>query len=206
MGTVVDTVVLHYFLLVEEYELLLDLLEPPVGIPRIVYDPDEGASADAGASELRRNIRYEERIARTSQAGRERHAALQRAQRLRVIDPLVGGRVQVLDMTDSELKLFGRLTADEPDSDLDLLAPLGAGEAACVAIAIERGHVLATDDTDGLRVLHRLRPDHPYERIRRLLIRAGHDATITRDRANTIHRLMREMGFWDAVDPFPEQH
>lgn len=204
IGTVVDTVVLHYFLLVEESELLLHLLEPPVGIPRIVYDPDEGESA--GASELRRNIRYEERIARTSQAGAERHAALQRVQRLQVIDPLVGDAVQVFDMTDSELELFGRLTAAQPDDELGLVAPLGAGEAACVAIALERGHVLATDDADGLRVLHRLHPNHPYERIRRLLIRAGENARITRDHANTIHRRMREMGFWDAVDPFAELH
>jgi hypothetical protein len=204
MGTVVDTVVLHYFLLVEKSELLLDLLEPPVGIPRIVYDPDEGESA--GASELRRNIRYEERIARTSHAGAERHAALQRVQRLEAIDPLVGDPVQVFDMTDSELDFFGRLTAERPDDELSLVAPLGAGEAACVAIAIERGHVMATDDADGLRVLHRLRPNHPYERIRRLLIRAGENALVTRDHANNLHRRMREMGFWDAVDPFPGQH
>jgi hypothetical protein len=39
MATVVDTVILHYFLLVEQSELLLDLLEPPVGVPRTVYGP-----------------------------------------------------------------------------------------------------------------------------------------------------------------------
>ena len=204
MGTVVDTVVLHYFLLVEEYELLLHVLEPPVGVPRIVYDPEEGESADAGASELRRNIRYEERIARTSQVGAERQAALQRVQRLEAIDPLGGDAVQVFDMTDSELELFGRLTAEQPDDQLGLVAPLGAGEAACVAIALERSHVMATDVTDALRTLHRLRPNHPYERIRRLLMRAGEEGGISQDRANQIHQRMRDVGFWDSVAPFPD--
>ena len=81
-------------------------------------------------------------------------------------------------MTESELDTFQRLTADEPDDHFGLLAPLGAGEAACIAIALERDHVMATDDSDALRVLHRLRPHHPYERIRRLLIRAANDAGI----------------------------
>lgn len=205
MATVVDTVILHYFLLVEEAELLLALLDPPVGVPRIVYDPDDGASADAVVSELRRNIRYEQRIARTSHADADRRAALQREQHLQAVDRLIGDRVQVLDMTGTELDMFQRLTAEQPDEGLNLVAPLGAGQAACIAIAIERGHVLATDDADGLRTLHRLRPNHPYERIRRLLIDAGRSGAITRDHANTVHRRMREMGFWDTVAPFSEQ-
>jgi hypothetical protein len=62
---------------------------------------------------------------------------------------------------------------------------------------------MATDDTDALRALHRLKQDHPYERLRRLLMRAGENAIIPRGEANDIHRRMREMGFWDAVAPFP---
>jgi hypothetical protein len=201
MATVVATVILHYFLLVEQSELLLELLEPPVGVPRIVYDPEDGASADVVVSELRQNIRYEERIARTTKADKpEHHDAQQRAQRLQVIDRLIGDAVHVLDMTDAELDVFERLTAEQPEDELGLVVPLGAGEAACIAIALERGHVLATDD---LRALHRLKQDHPYERIRRLLMRAGENAIIPRGEANDIHRRMREMGFWDAVAPFP---
>jgi hypothetical protein len=100
---------------------------------------------------------------------------MERTQRLQVIDRLVGDTMHVIDMTDTELDVFQRLTAEQPD-ELGLILPLDPGEAACVAIAVERGHVLATDDADALRALHRLRPDHPYERIRRLLIRAGADA------------------------------
>jgi predicted nucleic acid-binding protein len=127
------------------------------------------------------------------------------ALRLQVIDHLIGNAVHVLEMTNAELDVFERLTAEHPDDELGLVLPLGAGEAACVAIALERGHVLATDDADALRALHRLRPDHPNERIRRLLVRAGTRAIITRKEANHIHQRMREMGFWDTVAPFPEE-
>ncbi len=65
MPTVVDTVVLHYFLVVDRAQLLLDLLDPPLGVPRIVFDPDDDQGDDAVVSELRQNIRYEERIADT---------------------------------------------------------------------------------------------------------------------------------------------
>ena len=204
MATVVDTVILHYFLLVEHAELLLELLDPPAGVPRIVYDPDDGDGADAVVSELRRNIRYEQRIVRATKPHEpEHHHATERVRRLQVIDGLMGDALQVIDMTDAERIVFRRLTAEQPDRELGLILPLDPGEAACVAIALERGHVLATDDADALRALHRVRPDHPYERIRRLLIRAGNDAVITKKEANDIHRRMREMGFWDSIAPFP---
>lgn len=203
MATVVDTVVLQYFLLVEEQELLLDLLDPPVGVPRIVYDPGDGASADTAVSELRRSIRYEERLVDTS-ADPDRKAATERARRLRRVDQMIGNRIQVLDMTGPELDAFQGFTADEPDERFGLFAPLGAGEAACIAIALERGHVMATDDSDALRVLHQLRPGHPYERIRRLLMRAGEEGVISHDRGNDIHQRMRDVGFWDTVAPFPD--
>ena len=204
MSTVVDTVVLQYFLLVDEADLLLKLLDPPVGVPRIVYDPDDRSSPEPAASELRRSIRYEQRLANTAGTDPDRRAAIERARLLGHIDQLIkGGRAHVLDMTEPELDTFQQLTADEPEDQFGLLAPLGAGEAACIAIALERNHVIATDDSDALRVLHRLRADHPYERIRRLLIRAGNDGVTSRSRANEIHQCMRDLGFWDTVAPFP---
>lgn len=43
-----------------------------------------------------------------------------------------------------------------------------------------------------------------YERIRKLLMRAGQERLITKRRANDIHAEMRGMGFWDKGTPFPE--
>jgi hypothetical protein len=43
-----------------------------------------------------------------------------------------------------------------------------------------------------------------YERIRKLLIRAGQERLVTNKRANDIHEEMRGLGFWDKGTPFPE--
>lgn len=215
MPTVVDTVVLHYFLAVDRAQLLLELLDPPVGVPRIVFDPEDDQGIDAVVSELRQNIRYEERLA--NEAGpddrddlipelREARASAEaNAQRLRKIGDIVaGGRLEILELTDDERDLSDRLTARKPDPSLGLLVALDDGEAACVAIAVERGWTLATDDGDALRVLDRIAPDYPYERIRRLLVRAVTDGLVTEAEANEIHREMTRAGFWDAVLPFPD--
>lgn len=214
MPTVVDTVVLHYFLVADRAELLLELLDPPVGVPRIVFDPEDDDGRDIGVSELRRNIRYEQRLANEAVPdgdvlAREledaRASAATKVQRLGQVEHLVAsGRIQVLDLTEAEQELSAQLVSREPDPALGLLIALDDGEAACVAIAIERGWTLATDDTDALRVLDRLAPGHPYERIRRLLIWGANDGLITEAEANGIHEAMTRAGFWDSTRPFPE--
>ncbi len=215
MPTVVDTVVLHYFLVADRAELLLELLDSPVGMPRIVFDPDDDEGREIGVSELRRNIRYERRLANEAapddgdDVAREledaRASAETRVQRLCQIGDLVAdGRIEVLDLTEEEQEMSAQLASSEPDPALGLLVALDDGEAACVAIAIERRWTLATDDTDALRVLDRLAPSHPYERIRRLLIRAANDGLITETEANDIHAVMTRAGFWDRTRPFPE--
>jgi predicted nucleic acid-binding protein len=75
---------------------------------------------------------------------------------------------------------------------------LGSGEAACLALAVERDLVLVTDDSDALAALEALRAGHPYERIRKLLRRAANSKLITRKRAREIHDAMRQAGFWDV--------
>jgi len=81
---------------------------------------------------------------------------------------------------------------------------LGPGEAACVAIAIERGWTIATDDADAFKVLDRLQggQSYPYERIRKLLIRVADEGRISREEANRLHDEMCSLGFWDSGRPF----
>lgn len=216
MPTVVDTVVLHYFLVVDEEDLLLALLDPPVGVPRIVFDPDDNQGSDAVVSELRQNIRYEERLASeavpndgddlTRELQDAQASAETKAKRLRRIDDIVArGRIDVLELTDTEQNLSDRLTSREFDADFGLIVPLDDGEAACLAIAVERGWVFATDDGDALRVLDYVARGHPYERIRKLLIRAAAEGHVTEERANEIHDAMTRAGFWDDTLPFPDQ-
>jgi predicted nucleic acid-binding protein len=203
---VVDTVVLRYFLLVDEADLMLELLEAPIAIPRIVYDDDdEGPQvSDDARSEITRSIAYQRRASGDPARDQDaRRVAARNADRLERITALhTSGRVVIVDLTAEELALVGRLTSPTASKDFGLRFPLDAGEAACLAIAVERALVLATDDDDALRALEHHAPGHPYDRIRKLLIRAGNEGLCTPERANEIHREMRQLGFWDRDDPF----
>jgi predicted nucleic acid-binding protein len=112
------------------------------------------------------------------------------------------GELRVVDLDESELATFGRLTSKDGVRELGLRFPLGAGEAACVALAVSRGWVLATDDQDALTALEALDPGHAYERIRRLLQRAASWGLISEIEANTLHTEMRHLGFRDSDLPF----
>jgi hypothetical protein len=204
---IVDTVVLRYFALAGESDLLIRLLGEPIGAPRIVYDPDEGAAIPAEArSEITRSVEYQRRV--STDPARDRAAQEQanvNATRLASIRSLHDvGLLAVIDLEPEELDLFGRLTSPSRCRDFGLRFPLDPGEAACLAIAVERHLILATDDTDALRALERHAPGHPYERIRKLLIRAGNDGLCSPARANAIHAEIRRLGFWDNGQPFPE--
>jgi hypothetical protein len=74
-----------------------------------------------------------------------------------------------------------------------------------LAVAWLRGWTLVTDDADALKVLESLAAGaaHPYDWIRRLLMRAADSDLITKERSNEIHREMQSFGFWDSVLPFP---
>jgi hypothetical protein len=172
---VVDTVVLRYFLLAGEADLLVDTLGPPLGTPRIVYDPDEGEVPDTARSEITRSIAYQRQAAtdRTRDtAARDQAAA--NAKRLPVIGELYStGKVVVMDLTAGEFEVFGGTTSPTGCGSFGLPVPLDPGEAACLAMAVERGLPLVTDDGDALRALRRINSRHPYQRIRKLLIEAG---------------------------------
>lgn len=204
-SVVVDTVVLHYFLLARRCELLVQLLGSPLGTPRVVFDPEEGDIPTAARSELTRGIAVLTRTAANEhQPDDSRRAASLKANHLSEVASLhARGLIQVLDMTRTERALAGRLNSREHTADYDLRFPLGMGEAACVAIAHERGYALVTDDNAGLRVFLRLRPDGRHARIRMLLQRAGESGLVDRAEANAIHRAMTGLGFWDRVLPFP---
>jgi len=205
-SAVVDSVTLHYFLLVGRAALLIDLLGSPLRVPRIVYDPDEPANTPPTAmSEIRRAIDYHDRrAADRSRQPHERTRFETLSTRLQDIDRLYAtGQLDVLDMNTEERALFSQLTSAEHAEQFGLTFPLDAGEAACVSIAHNRDYAIATDDGDALKALHTLSPRHPYERIRKLLIRAATSGLISEAEANAIHSEITQLGFWDRKQPFP---
>jgi predicted nucleic acid-binding protein len=204
---VVDTVVLRYFLFAGEADLLIDLLGPPIGTPRIVYDPDEANDLPNDArSVLTYSVAYQRRVSDdTAQDPDVRQRHLVNAQRLGRIDDLhQRGRVVVLDLSANEFEMVGRLTSKTECEAFGLRFPLQHGEAACLAIAVARHLVLVTDDSDALRALASVAPGHQYERIRKLLIRAADTGLRTAAQANELHDEMRMLGFWDHDRPFPD--
>lgn len=203
---VVDTVILRYFYVVDRADLLYELLGEPIVVPRVVFDPDEEANApERSLSEISRSI-YVQRI-RSGDRRRdrdERSVAEDHATKLeQVAAHHAGGRIAVVDLTDAETALFAKLASRGDPLEVGLPFALDAGEAACVALAVERKLVLATDDSDGLTAFRSLRPKGKYERIRKLLKRAGESGLVDRSEANEIHRAMRDAGFWDKGEPFP---
>ncbi len=200
----VDTVVLRHFLFVGRQDLLVVLLGRPLMAPRIVFDPDEGHVPEGAMSEITRSIRVER--GRAEDPGRLRPArelAAVKADRLGAIYEMhVCGDVEIVDLGADELELFARLTSADGARDLGMRFGLDPGEAACVALAVHRGWVLATDDQDALTALEALDPGHAYERVRRLLRRAAEEGLITATQANELHAEMRRLGFRDTGSPF----
>lgn len=203
LPAVVDTVVLRYFLLVDQFDLLLQVLGAPIMAPRVVYDPDD-RSNEVSHSEIARSIQHQEdRAADPNVSQAERERAMQFASRLSSIhDHLLSDRITPVEMDIQERFLYSRLCSDKSSSEYGAAFPLNDGEAACLAIAVERGWMLVTDDNDALRALQILRKGHPYRRIRRILIDAAEAGLIDSTEANRIHAEMKRCGFWDTTPPF----
>ncbi len=205
-GCIVDTVVLLYFLLVGRDELLRDLLGDALRVPLTVYDPDDRSLGEEALrhveflSEMRQAVRHYEVNVRL---GGSDHELLRR---VRIVDDLFdSGALTVVEMVEVESSVAARLQGFDGVAEHGLSAPLGPGEAACVAIAWERGWTIATDDEAALTVLDNFHGgrSYAYERIRKLLIRVAEESRVSRDEANAIHAEMRALGFWDRDSPFP---
>lgn len=203
---IVDTVVLRYFLLVERFDVPARFLGEPLMVSRIVYDPEDGGEEQA-MSEMVRSIHVQnQRAADQKRASTEQDRARLFAERLAKVHELcAAGRISVTDMTEPEQALYGQLTNEGRSADFGLVFPLDDGEAASLAIALERSWVFATDDGDALRAMRKIRRRHPYQRIRKILTEATHRGLIDRHEANAIHTEMRRFGFWDATRPFSEE-
>lgn len=202
---ILDTVVLLYFLLVERFDLLRELVGTSLRVPLAVYDPEDRELSEEAPgrsellSEIRQCVRHYQVLVRTDKSGQ---ALLDRVRRADLL--FDDGDLETVAMTDAELTTAAVLQSRDPLGQYGIRVPLGAGEAACVAIAHHRSWTIATDDDDALTVMHNLHEGrtYRYERIRKLLIRAGTTKRITRTEANQIHTEMRALGFWDSGKPF----
>jgi hypothetical protein len=202
--TIVDTNVLRYFLFVDRTSILATVLGRPMGVPRLVYDPDEGEPPENAMSEIRRSILVQrERGDELTRSDEGRAEARRNASRLSTIDALLGnGDVVTVDMSREERELFAALTDHNRAGDFGLKIAPGHGEAACVAIAVERSVILATNDADALTAYERLAPKGAHARIRGALRDAAEGGLISRATTNATHIEMTRLGLWDIELPF----
>lgn len=205
LSSVVDTVVLRYFLLVDQVNLLVALLGAPLGVPRIIFDPDEGDVPNNALSEITKSVNYQRRLASDpARDTSEKDDASKKATQLaRVANLYQADDLVILDMASAELKIVSELVSPSGCKAFGLKFPLHPGEAACIAIGTTRGLVVATDDTDAIRALQAVAPGHPYDRIRKILIRGAETNIISKVEANQIHTEMQRLGFRDKIYPFP---
>ncbi len=200
---ILDTVVLLYFLLAEQEDLLGDLIGWPLRVPFAVYDPDDwtGSLEARPRPELSSEMRQaEEHYGNITFETGDTGAAfrISKVNRLHAEDRLVAEA-----MDPGEQRLADELQGARA-RQLGLRASLGPGEAACIAIAFKREWTIVTDDNDALKALSALYGDrdYSYERIRKLLIRAAVEDRVSEHEANRIHDSMVSYGFWDSQHPF----
>lgn len=199
--TVFDTVVINYFLGAGQIQLLADLFDGSLAVPRSVFDPDEDdAGREEGMSELRRGLHLHRRRRTDDGAPPELRArsvqALPEFERLPELS--MSGVLRVVDLTDDELGAYALLRDAASVRPYGVLLGLGPGEAAVLAICSKRGWNPATDDGDAIRVAERLIPGVRPLRIRSILTSAVDRGAIDLVRAREIHETMRNLGFWDT--------
>lgn len=149
---IIDTIVLLYFLLAEREDLLGELVGWPLRVPFAVYDPDDRTASRKptqsldSSSEIRQAEAYFANIAfETGDTGAS--FRINNLNRLHAED-----HVAVEAMDREEQRLADELQ-DTTAPRFGLKAPLGPGEAACIAIAFQRDWTIATDDKDALKAL-----------------------------------------------------
>ncbi len=202
---VVDTVVLLYFTLAGELELLGALAPHGLVTTSVVFDPGESTASEDARSEIGRSRHFYEQLSSDPRAPvEEQQRAKLAVQRLSAVDILYQAeQLLVVTLSETELALFASLASTTSARAAGLRRALHPGEASCLAVAVTRSWVLATDDTDALKALAELAPQSGYERIRKLLVRAAEEGQVSETRANDIHSEIRGWGFWDNTPPFP---
>ena len=200
-GLIVDTVVVNYFTMLGRFPLLAQIVGGSVHVPTVVYEPsDEDIAEDSEAlSEIERGRRLHLRRVADDEAAphlRERsRAALPHFEALK--GHVQSGRLIPVALTDAELRAYAEFRDRNSIRHYGLVAGLGRGEAAALAIAETRSMRLATDDQDCIKVAAGRNSMFEPVRIRQLLLLAVEHELIGRGEARSIHLSMVAAGFWD---------
>ena len=179
---------MRYFAFVNRADLLAATCGGRIRIPRIVLDPDEDPDSRPAAllSEIGQSERY--------WAARSREAdALENWSRLRALRTRTD--IETVDLDDEELHIFAEVSSQRFAREAGLAAPLGAGEAAVIAIAENRGWRAVVDDAAAREALALRAPAVYVTTTRELLRRAALDGLVSSSDAENIYAEMRGKGY-----------
>ncbi len=197
---VADTVVVNYFLAVGRFPLLAAIAGGRVYVPRAVYDPEDAQRVpEVGLSELEQGLRrHRRRAADEELSPRQRELSREALPHFEQLpDHTREGSLVPLILDPVELSRYSAFRDPMWTRQFDLIAGLGAGEAAAMALAETRNMRLATDDQDCIRVVERGSSGITVLRVRRLLQTAVDVGLLGREEARSVHLAMVSAGFRD---------
>jgi predicted nucleic acid-binding protein len=183
-----NTTPVRYFAIVGRLDLLVEACGGRLTVPRVVFDPDE--DPDTRPASLLSEIGQSERYWAVRSHAVE---ALETVSRLRSLRSRVD--VEAVDLDDEELVIFAEASSRRFAREIGLVAPLGRGEAAVIAIAESRGWTAVIDDRAGREALALRASGALVMTTRELLRAAALEGLISSSEAEKIYAQMRAKGY-----------
>jgi len=182
-----NTTPVRYFALVGQFDVLVQALGGEVCVPRQVMDPDEDPDGiESLVSEIARSERYWAKRSVDPEAMQN----WDRLRKLRSRDD-----IRVIDLEDDELGAFSEMMSPRYAKSIGLVGPVGAGEAAVIAISEKRGWTAAMDDALAREVLLRRSPGSGVVTTRELLRRAVAQGVLDSVEAQLVYADMLDTGY-----------
>jgi len=195
-ASICNTTPVRYFALVGRFDLLVRALGGQVRVPRTVLDLEEDPDVEPASllSEIGQSERYW--VVRSREADE-----LENWSRLRTLRQRTD--VEIVDLSDDELELFGLLLSHPFARDMGFALPLGRGEAAVIAIAETRGWDAIMDDAAARRALHHRVPSARIHTTSDILRSSVEQDLLSRVEAEAVYLGMKDKGFFgpDGLEP-----
>jgi predicted nucleic acid-binding protein len=182
-----NTTPTRIFALVDRFDLLVELCGGEILVPRAVFDPGEDPDSPR---DLHSEIARSERYWQSRSIDPDAIDCWFRLRALRERDD-----IRVIDLTIEEEIRYAELQSREVQRRRGLVARLGAGEAAVIAIAESRRWIAAIDDGEARLVLAEECPDAIVTTTRELVRRAVSAELLDSSEAEELYGHMIDKGY-----------
>lgn len=204
----VDAPVLLYWSLANATDLLVQLSFNGITTTNFVYEICD--TTGQHKNQIAQDRRYYQSLCSDLKLDEPtRRAAMDATVQIdRIGDMYINGHLKIVALDDKEdgkeIDLFCQLTSDKQAERLQLPWKLGHAAASCVAVAVNRGMVLASDDADACAALKRLSPGHPTQSSQDLLRIAVEERLISKEEEAATLETLRKAVLWNRRPPYPD--